>query len=77
MYLKIHVLNSLLDFFPPSCGAVRDEHGERIHKDISVMEQRYPGRWNESMLADDCWLVCRDAPELTSKRQAKRIMKST
>ena len=28
------------------------------------MEQRYQGRWNEAMLADYCWFVCRDAPEL-------------
>ncbi|ESO02936.1 hypothetical protein HELRODRAFT_174411 [Helobdella robusta] len=49
--LKIHFLNSHLDFFP-LCGAVSDEHRERSHKDISVMEKRYEGRWNEAMLAD-------------------------
>ena len=37
-----------------SCGVVSDEHGERFHQDISVMEKRYQGRWNESMLADYC-----------------------
>ena len=26
--LKIHFLDSHLDFFPPNCGAVSDEHGE-------------------------------------------------
>ena len=65
MSLKIHFLHSHFDFFPPSCGAVSDEHGERFHQDISVMERRYQGRWNEAMLADYCWFVCRDAPELT------------
>ena len=72
MSLKIHFLHSHLDFFPPSCGAVSDEHGERFHQDISVMEQRYQGHWNEAMLADYCWSVCRNAPEFTYKRQAKR-----
>ncbi|KAJ4451487.1 hypothetical protein ANN_02950 [Periplaneta americana] len=65
MSLKIHFLHSHLDLFPPTCGAVSDEHGERFHQDISVMEQRHQGRWNETMLADYCWSLCRDAPELT------------
>ena len=72
MSLKIHFLHSHLDFFPQNCGAVSDEHGERFHQDISSMEQRYQGRWNESMLADYCWTVYRDVPESTYKRQAKR-----
>ena len=76
MSLKIHFLHSHLDFFPPppplSCGAVSDEHGERFHQDISVMEQKYQGHRNEAMLADYYWFVCRDAPELVYKRKAKR-----
>lgn len=72
MSLKIHFLHSHLDFFPPSCGAVSDEHGERFHLDIAVMERRYQGRWNESMLAGYCWFVRRDAPETSYKRKAKR-----
>ncbi|KAJ4447665.1 hypothetical protein ANN_09672 [Periplaneta americana] len=56
MSLKIHFLHSHLDFFPPSCGAFSDEHGGRFHHDISVMEQRYQCRWNETMLADYCCL---------------------
>ncbi|ESN93095.1 hypothetical protein HELRODRAFT_165255 [Helobdella robusta] len=62
MSLKIHFLHSHLDFFPPSCGAVSDEHGERFHQDISGSEKRYQGRWNEAMLADYCWFIRRDAP---------------
>lgn len=72
MSLKIHFLHSHLEFFPPSCGAVSDEHGERFHQDISVIEQRYQGRWNEVMLADYCWSLCRDSAELHYKRKAKR-----
>ncbi|KAJ4442405.1 hypothetical protein ANN_03991 [Periplaneta americana] len=65
MSLKIHFLHSHLDFFPPSCGAFSDEHGERFHQDIYVMEQRYQGRWNETMLGDYCWSLRRRASELT------------
>ena len=42
-----------------------DEHGERFHWDISVMEHRYQGFWNEAMLANYCWSVCRNASEFT------------
>ena len=64
MSLKIHFLYSHLDFFPPNCGAVSDKHGER-YQDISMMERRYQGHWNEAMLADYCWYKCRDALEVT------------
>ena len=64
MSLKVHFLHSHLHFFPPSFEAVSDEHGERFHQNISVMEQIYQGCWNEAMLADYYWFVCRDAPEL-------------
>ena len=68
MSLKIHFLHSHLNFFTPSCGAVSDEHEERFLEDISTMEKRCKGRWNEAMLADYSWFV----PELSNKRQAKR-----
>jgi hypothetical protein len=32
MSFKMHFLHSHLDFFPPNCGAVSDEHGERFHQ---------------------------------------------
>lgn len=73
MSLKIHFLNSHLDFFPDNCGMVSDEHGERFHQDISTMEQRYQGKWSTSMLADYCWTLRRDAPEQVYKRQAKKL----
>ena len=44
---KIHFLHSHLDFFPENCGAVSDEHGERFHQDISLMEKRYQGKRNK------------------------------
>ena len=72
MSLKIHFLHSHIDFFHPSCGVVSDEHEERFQQDISVMEQRYQGHWNDAMHADYCWFVCGDAPELAYKRKEKR-----
>jgi len=44
MSLKIHFLNSHLDFFPPNLGVVSDEYGKRFHTDISTMEKRYAGK---------------------------------
>ena len=72
MSLKIHFLHSHLDFFSDNCGMVSDEHGERFHRDIATMEQRYQGKWSTTMLADYCWTLPRDAPEQLYKRQAKK-----
>ena len=58
MSLKIHFLHSHLDFFPSNCGDVNDEHGERFHQDVSTM------------LADFCWNLQRDAPEVIYKRKS-------
>lgn len=71
MSLKVHFLDSHLDFFADNLGAVSDEHGERFHKDISAMEQRYQGFWNDSMLADYCWTLYRDHPCHVHNRQSK------
>ncbi|GBM20952.1 hypothetical protein AVEN_186582-1 [Araneus ventricosus] len=38
MSLKIHFLDSHLNFFPDNCGQVSDAHGERFHQDIASME---------------------------------------
>jgi hypothetical protein len=37
--LKIHMLHSHLDFLSNNCGMVSDEHGERFHQEIAVMEK--------------------------------------
>jgi hypothetical protein len=55
MSLKVHFLNSHLDFFPENLGAVSDEHGERFHQ----------GKWSLSILADYCWTLKRDVPQVT------------
>jgi hypothetical protein len=72
MSLKMHFLQAHLDFFPPKCGAVSDEHGERFHQDISAMEHRYKSTRSAAMLACYCWMVKRDAPDAEYKRETKR-----
>jgi hypothetical protein len=36
MSLKVHFLDSHLDFFLENLGAVSDEHGERFHQDSKI-----------------------------------------
>jgi hypothetical protein len=40
MSIKVHFLDSHLDFFPENLGAVSDEHGEIFHYDIYNMEKQ-------------------------------------
>jgi len=42
--LKIHFLESHLDFFLEDLGEVSDENGERFHHDIMAMEKWYQGK---------------------------------
>ena len=68
MSLKVHFLDSHLDFFCKNLKDFSDEHGERFHQDISVIENRYKGKWSVSMLADYCWLIKRDDLKTRHKR---------
>jgi len=69
MSLKIHFLDSHVDFFPENLGAVSDEHGERFHQDIMHIERRYNGKWSAAMLADFCWSIRRETSMETMKRK--------
>jgi len=71
--LKIHFLDSHLDFFPDNLGEVSDEHGERFHQDISALEKRYPGQRSARMLADYRWTMKRDVPDAKHRRQSTTI----
>lgn len=71
MSLKMHFLHSHLDFFPANLGAVSDEHGERFHQQISIMESRYQGNFNPNMMGDYCWFLQKESPS-SYKRQMKR-----
>ena len=59
MSLKLHFLYFHLDFFRDNLGNVSEEHGERFHQDIQVMEKRYQGRWNQAMMGDYVWNLMR------------------
>ena len=72
MSLKMHFLFSYLDFFPLNCGDVNDEHGERFHQDISMMQHRYKRKWSAAMLSGYCWMKKSDTLETKYQRQAKR-----
>jgi len=37
-------------------GAVSNEHGERLHRDISGMGKGQSGKWMPNMLADNRWI---------------------
>lgn len=71
MSLKVHFLDSHLDFFPENLGDVSDEQGERFHQDIASMERRYQGRWDEAMMGDYCWFLKRDNRNYIFKRKSR------
>ena len=50
---KISCINTSY-FFQKNLGAVCDEHGERFHQDITVVETRYKGKNNAGMTGDYC-----------------------
>ena len=70
MSIKVHFLFSHLDKFPDNLGAVSDEQGERFHQDLMAVEERYQGRWDRHMLADNCWSIKRDCPAIVYKRKS-------
>ena len=70
MYLKLHFLYSHLDFFPATLGRVSDEQGARFYQDIWTVETRYRSLWNESMMADDCWMLYRNVPSIRHSRKS-------
>jgi hypothetical protein len=72
MSVKMHFLDSHLDYFPANLGAYSEEQGERFHQVISEMECRYQGRWNVNMMADYCWSISRHNPEVDHKRKSHR-----
>lgn len=56
LVIKIHFLNSHLDFFERQLAT--DEYGEHFHPEIMDMEKRYRGKKLDHMLADFCWWTC-------------------
>ena len=70
MSLKIHFLESRLDFFPENLGEISDEHGESFHQDIMTMEKQYQGKWTSRMLADYCWTLKMEVRDAKYRRMS-------
>jgi hypothetical protein len=68
---KFTFFHSHADFFPESFGEVDDEQGERFHQDIKSMEHRFQGLRNDCVMADYCWVLYRDAPDIEYHKKKK------
>ena len=68
--VKLHFLHSHLEYFPENLGAESEEQGERFHQDTKIMEKRYQGRWNVSVIAD--WCLMRDGESFEPSRKSKK-----
>ena len=76
MSYKMHFLHSHLDYFPSNLEHFSDEQGERFHQDISVMENRYQGKWDVNMMAYFCWMLKRDTVSKRKKRKRNPLHRS-
>ena len=45
-----------------------DEHDERLHQDIAVIEKMFKEKWSTGMLAEYCWSLNQDKPEQGHKK---------
>lgn len=71
MNLKLHFLDSHIEYFPENLGDFSEEQGERMHQDLKDVEKRWQGIWDEHMLADYCWGLMRET-KIRHKRKAIR-----
>lgn len=55
MTLKIYFPFSHLKIFLKNLSAVSGEHGERVHKDIAKIDNKYQSCQNSLMLSDYYW----------------------
>jgi hypothetical protein len=58
-----------LDFFPENIGEVSDKYSARFHQDIMAMEKWYQAKWTSNMLADYCWTLKMDVPDVKYRRK--------
>ena len=63
MSVKVYFLHSHLEYFSKNLEALSEEWGERFHQDIKVMEKRYQGKCNVSMIAEYCWVLIRECSD--------------
>ena len=72
MNSKLYFLHSHLEFFPENLRAVSDEHCQRFHHDIAVVETLHKGKSNANMMGDYCWFLQKES-ETRYYRSAKRV----
>lgn len=65
MSLKIHFLDSHLDFFPENLG----EQDENLDV-ISTMQKRIQGQWTTRMFVDYCWTQKMDISVAKHRRKS-------
>ena len=70
MSTKVHYLHSHLDHFSKKLGDLSAEQGEQFHQNVRVMEERYQGRWDATMLADYCRGLQRQRPDAKHSRKS-------
>lgn len=75
MSLKLHFLDSHLDYFPENVGDFSEEQGERAHQDMKEVERRYQGYWDIGMMADYCWMLQRETKIVHNRKSGTRSMK--
>ena len=74
MNLKLHCLDSHLDYFPKNICDYSEEKGERLHQDLKEMERRYQGRWDINMQAS--WMLKRDKTTEESNLSRNQLRRS-
>ncbi|KAI6651197.1 hypothetical protein LOD99_5548 [Oopsacas minuta] len=60
MSLELHFLCSHIYLFQESLEDFSEEHSERFHQDIQLMERRYQGHWDSTMMGDYMWFLIRE-----------------
>ena len=71
MSLKLHVLHSHIDEFKDNMGDYSEKQGESFHQDVKLFEERYKGKYNESMMGNYLCNLVRES-ELTKNRQSRK-----
>ena len=72
----MHYLHSHLDYFPSNLRDISEEQGERFHQNLSVMENRYQGKWDVNMMADFCWMLKRVTVSKRKNRKRNPLHRS-
>ena len=72
MSVKLHFLQSHLDFFSKNCGDLHEEQGEHFHQDIRIMEELLPKLWDVNFLDDYSWYLRQD---VVATEQRKKSLK--